>query len=63
MRLSDFFFFLHLGITFLGFPGGSDGKEYTCNVGDLGLIPGLGRFPWRRAWPPTPVLLFFLIVF
>ena len=25
------------------FPGGSDGKEYACNVGDLGLIPGLGR--------------------
>ena len=24
------------------FPGGSDGKESTCNVGDLGLIPGLG---------------------
>ena len=22
---------------------GSDGKESTCNVGDLGLIPGLGR--------------------
>ena len=30
---------------FLGFPGGSDGKESTCNVGDLGLIPRLGRFP------------------
>ena len=29
---------------FLGFSGGSDGKEYTCSVGDLGLIPGLGRF-------------------
>ena len=28
---------------FLGFPGGSDGKESTCNVGDLGSIPGLGR--------------------
>ena len=28
-----------------GFPGGSDGKESTCNVGDLGLIPGLGRSP------------------
>ena len=27
------------------FPGGSDGKESTCNVGDLGSIPGLGRFP------------------
>ena len=28
-----------------GFPGGSDGKESSCNVGDLGLIPGLGRSP------------------
>ena len=26
-----------------GFPGGSAGKESACNVGDLGLIPGLGR--------------------
>ena len=25
--------------------GGSDGKESACNVGDLGLIPGLGRSP------------------
>ena len=29
----------------LGFPGGSDGKESSCNVGDLGLIPGSERFP------------------
>ena len=29
----------------LGLPAGSAGKETTCNVGDLGLIPGLGRFP------------------
>ena len=27
----------------LGFPGGSAGKESTCNEGDLGLIPALGR--------------------
>ena len=27
------------------FPGGLDGKESTCNVGDLGSIPGLGRSP------------------
>ena len=27
----------------VGFPGGSDSKESTCNAGDLGLIPGLGR--------------------
>ena len=26
-----------------GFPGGSDGKEYSCNAEDTGLIPGLGR--------------------
>ena len=30
---------------FLGFPGGSDGKESACNAGDLGSIPGLGRSP------------------
>ena len=29
----------------LGFPCGSAGKESTCNVGNLGLIPGLGRSP------------------
>ena len=28
-----------------GFPWGSAGKESTCNMGDLGLIPGLGRSP------------------
>ena len=25
--------------------GGSDGKEFACNAGDLGSIPGLGRSP------------------
>ena len=29
----------------LCFPCGSAGKESACNVGDLGLIPGLGRSP------------------
>jgi len=29
----------------MDFPDGSDGKESTCNAGDLGLIPGLGRSP------------------
>ena len=28
-----------------GFPGGSDGKESTCNAGDQGLVPGSGRSP------------------
>ena len=30
---------------FLGFPGGSDGKETACNAGDLGSVPRLGRSP------------------
>ena len=30
---------------FLGFPGGSAGKESVRNEGDLGSIPGLGRYP------------------
>ena len=52
-------------ITF-GFPGGSDGKESTCNAGYLGSIPGLGRSPggghgnplqflaWRTPWREEP---------
>ena len=33
----------------LGFRCGSAGKGYTCNAGDLGSIPGLGRSPgeWK----------------
>ena len=40
-----------------GFPGGSDGKESTCNARDPGLIPGWKlnqglphcmQIPWRR---------------
>ena len=30
---------------YMGFHGGSDGKESACNVGDPGSIPGLGRSP------------------
>ena len=30
---------------FLDFSGSSDSKESTCNVKDLGSIPGLGRSP------------------
>ena len=39
----------------LGFPGSPDGKESTCNAGDLGLIPGLGRSPGEGIGLPTPV--------
>ena len=37
---------------FLGFPGGSDGKDSTCNREDLDSIPGLGRSPgWEHGNP------------
>ena len=39
------------------FPGGSEVKASACNAGDLGSIPGSGRFPWRGKWQPTPVFL------
>ena len=50
----------------LGFPGGSDGKESACSVGDLDSIPGSGRSPgegngnlssifaWRIPWMEEP---------
>ena len=34
------------------FPGGSEGKESTCNARDLGSIPGLGRSPGERNGDP-----------
>ena len=36
-------------VSHLGFPGGSASTESSCNVGDLGSIPGSGRSPgeWR----------------
>ena len=37
---------------FLGFPGGSDGKESACSAGDLGSVPGLGRSPGGRKGCP-----------
>ena len=41
----------------MGFPGGSAGKEYACNVGELGLIPGLERSPGKGKGYPFFVWL------
>ena len=37
---------------FLGFPGGSSGKESAYNAGDLGSIPRLGRSPGEENGNP-----------
>ena len=41
----------------MGFPGSSASKESSCNIGDPGLIPGLGRstgegigYPFQYSW-------------
>ena len=49
----------------MGFPGGSDGKESACNLGDLGLISGKkdletgmathsSILAWRIPWTEEP---------
>ena len=40
-----------------GFPSASVDKESTCNAGDMGSIPGSGRWPREGKWQPTPVFL------
>ena len=50
-----FYHFLSTEVLFIiqGFPGGSDGKQSSCNQ-----VQYLGQEdPWRRKWQPTPVFL------
>ena len=42
---------------FGGFPGGSVVKNLLANAGDVGSIPGLGRFPGEGNWQPTSAIL------
>ena len=37
----------------MGLPGGTDGKEFACNAGDLNSIPGSGRSP--EEWNGNPL--------
>ena len=42
----------------LSFSIGSEGKEFACNIGDLGSILGSGRSSGKgNEWVPTPVFL------
>ena len=41
------------------FPGSSAGKEFTCNAGNPGSIPGLGRSTGENDRLPTPLFLGF----
>ena len=46
-NFSSAIYFIHMG-----FPDSSAGKEYTCNAGDSGSIPGSGRSPGREIGYP-----------
>ena len=57
LLLTHFLLFIWSFLRTVGFPGSSVGKESTCNAGDLGLIPGLGRsagewigYPLQCSW-------------
>ena len=40
-------------MTYLDFPGGSDGKASVYNAGDRGSIPGSGRSPGEGNGKPV----------
>ena len=55
------FIMLVLVYNMVGFPGGTSGKESTCQcrrLKKLGFDPWVGKISWRRAWQLTPVCLF-----
>ena len=41
----------------MSFSGASDGKESVFNAWGSRFNRWVGKFPWRRAWKPTPVFL------
>ena len=44
----------------LGFPGGTSGKELTCQCGRCKrhrFNSWVGKIPWRRKWQSTPLFL------
>ena len=44
---------------FMGFPDSSDSKESAYSMGDLGLIPGLGRSQEKEMATHSSILFFF----
>ena len=54
--LCQFWNHLVRSIVLPGFPGNSEGKESACSAGDLGSIPGLGRFPGEGKGYPLQYL-------
>ena len=47
----------HIICFLIYFPGGSDGKESSCQYRRHQFDPWVRKIPWRREWQPTPVFL------
>ena len=60
LKQATYTFNLRSSQCWMGFPGGSSGKEPACRCKTRkrrGLDPWVGKVPWRRAWQPPPVFL------
>ena len=56
----DLYMYIHIQVDFTQYiydTGVSDGERSTCNAGDLGFNPWVGKIPWKRAWQQTSVFL------
>jgi len=53
--VSLFSFCRSSSVSYSGFPCDSAGKESACSAGDPGFDPWVGKIPWRRERPSTPV--------
>ena len=50
------YYFCHWGVYYKGLPGGSDGKESSCNAGDRGSIPEPGPSLQKRMATHSSIL-------
>ena len=55
--LSNYYWEKSLPSSPLGFPGGSDDKEFACKCGRSRFDPWVWKICWRREWQPTPAFL------
>ena len=49
--------FTFFSCSYPGLPRWLSGREYACQCRRCGFNPRIGKIPWRRKWPPTPVFL------
>ena len=56
-KIKSVYFKINMHITLGGPPSWHSGKESTCQCREHAFNPWVGKVPWRREWPPTPVFV------